>query len=138
MIREITPGEAWEMLQSDPRTVVLDVRSKVEFDYVGHPVGAVHVAWQEFPGWQPDPQFVDKARQRLSGLRGAAKPETELTVLSLCRSGARSRAAAQVLADAGFQRVYNIAQGFEGDRDEQGHRGTLGGWRFHGLPWEQT
>jgi rhodanese-related sulfurtransferase len=137
MIREITPREAWELLQSDKSAVVLDVRSKVEFDYVGHPVGAVHVPWQEFPAWQADPQFVDKVRRRLAE-RGAADPAKDLTVLSLCRSGSRSRAAAQALAAAGFARVYNVAQGFEGDRDQDGHRGTQGGWRFHGLPWEQT
>lgn len=137
MIKEITPGEAGELLKSDPNAVVLDVRSKVEFDYVGHPVGAVHVPWQEFPGWQVDPQFVEKVRQKLAD-RGTANPEKNVTVLSLCRSGSRSRAAAQALAASGFERVYNIAQGFEGDRDQNGHRGTVGGWRFHGLPWEQT
>jgi len=137
MIKEITPREAWDILQSNPRAVVLDVRSKVEFDYVGHPVGAVHVPWQEFPGWQADPQFVEKVRGKLAD-RGAANPEQELTVLSMCRSGSRSRAAAQVLAASGFRNVYNVAQGFEGDRDQHGHRGTQGGWRFHGLPWEQT
>jgi len=136
-VKEITPGEAWEMLQASPRAVVLDVRSKVEFDYVGHPVGAVHVPWQEFPTWQADPQFVDKARRKLAE-RGTASPEKDLAVLSLCRSGSRSRAAAQALAAAGFERVYNVAQGFEGDRDQDGHRGMIGGWRFHGLPWEQT
>jgi len=137
MIKEITPGEAGELLKSDPNAVVLDVRSKVEFDYVGHPVGAVHVPWQEFPGWQVDPQFIEKVRQKLAD-RGTANPEKNVTVLSLCRSGSRSRAAAQALAAFGFERVYNIAQGFEGDRDQNGHRGTVGGWRFHGLPWEQT
>ena len=137
MVEEITPREAWGMLQSNPRAVVLDVRSKVEFDYVGHPVGAVHVPWQEFPGWQADPQFVDKVRRKLAD-RGTTSPDRELTVLSLCRSGSRSRAAAQALAAAGFAHVYNVAQGFEGDRDPDGHRGTVGGWRFHGLPWEQT
>lgn len=137
MIKEITPGEAGELLKSDPNAVVLDVRSKVEFDYVGHPVGAVHVPWQEFPGWQVDPQFIEKVRQKLAD-RGTANPEKNVTVLSLCRSGSRSRAAAQALAASGFERVYNIAQGFEGDRDQNGHRGTVGGWRFHGLPWEQT
>jgi rhodanese-related sulfurtransferase len=138
MIKEITPREAFELLQSDRSAVVLDVRSKVEFDYVGHPTGAVHVPWQEFPGWGVDPEFVEKTRRKLAEQRGAASPERDLTVLSLCRSGSRSRAAARALADAGFQRVYNVAQGFEGDRDQDGHRGTQGGWRFHGLPWEQT
>jgi rhodanese-related sulfurtransferase len=138
MVEEITPAQAWEMLQSDPDAVVLDVRSRVEFDYVGHPVGAVHVPWQEFPAWQADPQFVDKVRRKLAEQRGSTNPEQDQLILALCRSGSRSRAAARALEDAGFARVYNIAQGFEGDRDQNGHRGTVGGWRFHGLPWEQT
>ena len=99
MIKEITPAEAWEMLKSDPGAVVLDVRSKVEFDYVGHPVGAVHVPWQEFPGWQVDPQFIEKVRKKLAD-RGATNPEQSVTVLSLCRSGSRSRAGTRLSAAA--------------------------------------
>lgn len=138
MVKDIDPKTAWGMLQSDPLAVLLDVRSKVEFDYVGHPLNAVHVAWQDYPGWQADPQFVDKVRERLREQAGVRDPARDVTVLAMCRSGARSRAAATVLAEAGFERVYNVTEGFEGDRDADRHRGKLGGWRFHGLPWEQT
>jgi rhodanese-related sulfurtransferase len=138
MVNDVSPKEAFEMLEKDPATVILDVRSRVEFDYVGHPVGAVHVPWQEFPDWQADPDFVHNARLRLADARGTASPENDLTVLTICRSGGRSRAAAEALLDAGFRRVFNISEGFEGDRDAERHRGTRGGWRFHGLPWEQT
>src|SRR5690606_34697222 len=62
MVTDVSPKEAFEMLRKDPAAVVLDVRSRVEFDYVGHPVGAVHVPWQEFPDWQADPDFVHNAR----------------------------------------------------------------------------
>jgi rhodanese-related sulfurtransferase len=138
MVKEVTPPEAWRMLQEDRRAVVLDVRSKVEHDYVGHPPGAVHVPWQEAPDWKIDPEFVDKARQRLAEARGVDSPEKDLVVLALCRSGARSRAAAEALAGAGFSYVCNIAEGFEGVLDTERHRSTVNGWRFHGLPWEQT
>lgn len=138
MAEAVSPKQAWEMLESDPDAVVLDVRSRVEFDYVGHPVGAVNVPWQEAPDWHVDPEFVDKVRARLRQVGAGRDPASTLTVLALCRSGNRSEAAADALSGAGFKRVYNIAEGFEGDRDGNKHRGSLNGWRFHGLPWEQT
>jgi rhodanese-related sulfurtransferase len=136
-VKEVTPPQAWKMLQDDPAAVLLDVRSRVEFDYVGHPPGAVHVPWQEAPEWRVDPGFVAKVRSRLAAV-GEGRDPSALTVLTICRSGGRSRAAAQALQDAGFQRAYNVVEGFEGRLDEGKHRGTLDGWRFHGLPWEQT
>ncbi|MBI1731350.1 MAG: rhodanese-like domain-containing protein [Gammaproteobacteria bacterium] len=137
MITGVDPKQAWEILRRQPEAVLLDVRSRVEFDYVGHPVGAVHVPWQEFPDWREDPEFVAKVRNRLGAARPGFEPE-ELPVLAMCRSGRRSGAAGQALERAGFRRVFNIVEGFEGDRDVHRHRGTVNGWRFHGLPWEQT
>jgi rhodanese-related sulfurtransferase len=137
MYTEITPTDAWTLLQDDKDAVLLDVRSRVEFDYVGHPPGAVHVPWKEAPAWEVDPDFVQKVRDRLARAGAQAAPE-DRAVLALCRSGARSGAAAAALAAAGFRRVYNVIEGFEGDRDEHRHRNTLNGWRVHGLPWEQT
>jgi len=132
MVAEVNPKQAWKMLQENPDAILLDVRSKVEFDYVGHPVGAVHVPIQETPDWQTDPDFADKVIEQL----GEASKDT--TVLTLCRSGKRSMLAAQLLEERGYRDAVNIAEGFEGDPDENRHRGNLNGWRFHGLPWEQT
>lgn len=132
MVSEVNPKQAWKMLQDDPDAVLLDVRSKVEFDYVGHPVGAVHVPIQEAPDWQTDPEFAKKVIERLG------EASKEVTVLTLCRSGKRSMLAAQLLEQQGYRDTVNIAEGFEGDPDENRHRGNLNGWRFHGLPWEQT
>ena len=132
MVEEVTPIKAWKMLQDEPEAILLDVRSRVEFDYVGHPVDAVNVPLQEFPDWQNDPAFTEKVIDRLGQAGKAA------TVLTLCRSGKRSMTAAELLEQAGFKRTINIAQGFEGDMDENRHRGNLNGWRFHDLPWEQT
>ena len=132
MAEEVTPKQAWKILQDEPDTILLDVRSKVEFDYVGHPVGAVNVPLQEFPDWQNDPAFTEKVTGQLG------ETGKNVTVLTLCRSGKRSMAAADLLGQAGFRRTINIAQGFEGDMDENRHRGNLNGWRFHDLPWEQT
>jgi rhodanese-related sulfurtransferase len=137
MVTELQPKQAWECLRQRPEALLLDVRSRVEFDYVGHPVGAVHVPWQEYPDWRADPEFVAKVKHNLKALRPDSAPE-DVPVLALCRSGARSMAAARALAEAGYRHVYNIQEGFEGAQDAQRHRGTINGWRFHGLPWEQT
>lgn len=132
MVAEVNPKQAWKMLQDNPNAILLDVRSKVEFDYVGHPVGAVHVPLQEFPDWQTDPDFSQKVIELL----GTAS--RDVTVLTICRSGKRSMLAAQLLEAQGYKDTVNIAEGFEGDPDENRHRGNVNGWRFHGLPWEQT
>lgn len=136
-IKDIHPTEAWETLQKQPQAVLLDVRSTMEYKYVGHPIGAVHVPWKEAPDWENDPQFVAKVRAALTQRAGDSTPE-DLPVMTICRSGKRSLAAAEALARQGFHEVYNIAEGFEGDLDEIGHRNTVNGWRFNNLPWEQT
>ena len=132
MVAEVNPKQAWNILREKPSAILLDVRSKVEFDYVGHPVGAVHVPLQEAPDWQTDPDFVQKVIERLGD------SSRDVTILTICRSGKRSMLAAQLLEAQGYTHTANIAEGFEGDLDENRHRGNVNGWRFHGLPWEQT
>lgn len=108
----------------------------MEFEYIGHPVGAIHVPLMEAPAWQTDPDFTGKVREALHS-RCDRDPE-DLTIMALCRSGKRSESAAELLIAAGFRSVYNVIEGFEGDRDENKHRSTINGWRFHGLPWKQS
>ena len=132
MVAEVNPKQAWDILREKPTAILLDVRSKVEFDYVGHPVDAVHVPLQEAPDWQTDPDFVQKVIERLG------ESSRDITILTICRSGKRSMLAAQLLEAQGYKHTANIAEGFEGDLDENRHRGNVNGWRFHGLPWEQT
>lgn len=134
-IARVDPIEANTALNSQPRAVLIDVRTRMEFDYVGHPLGAVHVAWKEFPDWQVNPRFVEEVRTALQA-RGITEPESAPLYL-LCRSGARSLAAAEELQRHGFRSLHNVEEGFEGDRDHQNHRGTVNGWRCRGLPWEQ-
>lgn len=132
MVTEVTPPQAWKVLQDNPHARLLDVRSKVEFDYVGHPTGAVNVPLLEFPDWQADPDFVRKVATLLG------EDDKSAPILTICRSGGRSMMAAQMLEQAGYEQAINIAEGFEGDLDDNRHRGNLSGWRFHKLPWEQT
>ena len=120
---------------ADAEATLVDVRSRMEYEYVGHPIGAIHVAWKEFPDWQIDEHFVFRLTTALVAL-GRTNVE-HLPIYLICRSGARSLAAARELEQKGFTNVFNIETGFEGDKDAQGHRNTVNGWRFHNLPWEQ-
>lgn len=137
MISEINPLQAWEILNSDKPSVLIDVRSKIEYEYVGHPLPSINIPWQEPPDWRVDPDFVAKVRKQLEPTGGQAVPAEAMTVLTICRSGKRSMAAGIQLAENGFDKVINVAEGFEGDLDSNGHRGTSGGWRYHKLPWKQ-
>ena len=132
---DVTPDAAWRTLEEDPSAVLVDVRTDAEWAYVGNPdlsklgKAVVRVSWQEFPGMEVNPNFVAEL--------GSAGIEKDQTLLFICRSGARSKSAALVMTDAGFTRCHNVAEGFEGDRDGDGHRGKVGGWRQRGLPWVQ-
>ena len=128
-MQHLKPQQAFEFMQANADALLIDVRSEVEFLFVGHPLGAIHVAWSEAPDWEINPHFIAQVK---------AEAGVDQPVLLICRSGTRSVEAAQALENSGFKKVYNIEEGFEGDRDEQYHRGNSGGWRFHGLPWEQT
>lgn len=130
MIENLDPKQAFEVLQSQASAVLIDVRTSIEHNFVGHPLKAIHVAWKEFPGMQLNTQFV----QQVSG----HVPDKSVPVLLLCRTGVRSVEAAKALENAGFQHLINILQGFEGALDQNKHRGNIDGWRFHGLPWEQS
>jgi rhodanese-related sulfurtransferase len=129
-IKSLTPKKAWTLLSTNTSAVLLDVRDRMEYSYVGHPKGAINIPWKELPEFRANPLFVDEVRQRI--------PNHETPVLLLCRSGQRSLDAAKALALVGYKDLTNIEEGFEGPLDANKHRGTLGGWRYHDLPWEQS
>lgn len=132
---DISPDTAWEILNDDPRAILVDVRTDAEWKYVGLPdlsgIGKqpLLVSWKIFPDMRANESFVGQVTDSGVGAEDA--------VVLLCRSGQRSAAAAQALTEAGFRRCYNISEGFEGDKDEAGRRGSLGGWKARGLPWVQ-
>lgn len=138
LLQHLTPVEAHQLVQDNPRAVLIDVRSNMEFLFVGHPVGAVHIPWIDEPEWDINPNFVRQIRELMLGgvicddAVGGCAP-----VVLICRSGKRSVEAGKALIDAGFRDVYNVLDGFEGELDDEHHRSTLGGWRFEGLPWVQ-
>ena len=135
-VKEIGAKEAYDFMQEHPNAVMIDVRSGMEYLFVGHQKGAVHVAWIDEPDWEVNPDFVKQVRQVLLG--GVSHSEhSSVPVFLVCRSGKRSLEAGETLIKAGFTEVYNIKEGFEGELDEQHHRSSVGGWRFEGLPWSQ-
>jgi rhodanese-related sulfurtransferase len=133
----LTPQQAFELIRDKPQAVLVDIRSTMEFLFVGHPKGAVHVAWIDEPDWTVNPEFVTEIRKLLLG-GAVCSPEGPCApVVLICRSGKRSLEAGKALLKDGFRNVYHVDEGFEGELDADHHRSTLGGWRFHGLPWEQ-
>lgn len=137
---DIDVQQAWDMLSSDPKAQLIDVRTAAEWTYVGlpdlAPVGRqVHaIEWQSFPSGEINPDFVRIAGEEMK----RAGVANDAPLLFLCRSGARSKAAAIAMTRAGFAHAYNIAGGFEGNLDGEGHRGNVNGWKASGLPWRQN
>jgi rhodanese-related sulfurtransferase len=125
----LMPAEAYELWRNAPGAKLIDVRTRAEWDYVGRIPGAVQIELLTYPGNRPNPEFLAELAEH------ADKNEP---VLFICRSGGRSHNAALLAQQAGYAASYNVLEGFEGDRDAQGHRNTTGGWRFAGLPWTQS
>lgn len=132
---DVHPTDAYRALADDPDAVLIDVRTRAELVYVGHAdlsgIGKqlAAIEWQPVAGGL-DPGFVE--RLDTLGIDKAAP------VYLICRSGGRSRFAAMAATASGYERVYNVAHGFEGPIDAQGHRGSHAGWKADGLPWRQT
>jgi rhodanese-related sulfurtransferase len=133
---DLDPTESFRLLSDDPDAVLVDVRTRAEWSYVGLPdltqLGkrVLTVEWVGFPDGARNGGF-------LAELDAAGIPR-DAPVLFLCRSGVRSVAAAEAASAAGFSRAFNVAQGFEGNPDPAGHRGTVAGWKAAGLPWRQS
>ena len=125
----LLPTEAYELMQKAPGAKLIDVRTRAEWDFVGRVPGSVPIEWQTYPNSQPNPTFLDDLK---------AQTGKDVIVMFLCRSGARSHAAAAAANQSGYARSYNVLQGFEGDKDAQGHRASVGGWQVAGLPWVQS
>ena len=132
---DISPFAAWEMLTREVAARLVDVRTQPEWQFVGKPdlsglgKDVSFLSWQVYPSMARNEAFVDELR--------AAGIGEETPLLFICRSGARSRAAAIAATAAGFRRCYNVAGGFEGGLDAERHRGVAEGWKAAHLPWSQ-
>ncbi len=134
-LQNISAKEAWEICQINSRALLIDVRSSMEYLFVGHPKGAIHIPWIDEPDWEVNSAFVTEIRKLALG--GLHEGIDDVPIILICRSGNRSTDAGQALIDAGLVNVSHIEEGFEGELDENHHRSTLGGWRYHDFPWEQ-
>ena len=124
----LTPSEAHEIWQAAPGAQLVDVRTRAEWDYVGRIPGAIEIEMLTYPGNRPNPAFLPELERQV---------DKESLVMFICRSGGRSHNAAVLATQVGYGACYNVLEGFEGNKDSQGHRNTLGGWRVAGLPWTQ-
>ena len=122
----LTPQEAMEVWQLAPGARLVDVRTRAEWNWVGRVPNAVEIEWQGWPDGQTNLNFLAQLRQQV---------DHEALVLFLCRSGVRSHHAAALATANGWTNCYNVLEGFEGDKDANGQRGNIGGWRKAGLPW---
>ena len=128
-IGALLPGEAHALLRQAPGAKLVDVRTRAEWDYVGRVPGAVQIEWQHYPSGQLNPDFLTDLQ---------AQVDREALVMFICRSGARSHAAAAAATAAGYTQAFNVLEGFEGDKDQNQHRNSVGGWRVASLPWIQN
>ncbi len=132
----ISPETAYKMQLEQSNSLLIDVRSSMEFLFVGHPKGAVHIPWIDEPDWDINPNFTTEIRQLVLGGVRSDSDKTPAIIL-ICRSGNRSHEAGQLLLSSGLSNIFNVDEGFEGELNDKHQRSTIGGWRFHNLPWEQ-
>lgn len=136
-IDDVAVTDVWERLQADQRAVLVDVRTRAEWAFVGLPdlsgKRLLTQEWQTFPDSRVDPAFAQRLKEALK----AAGVKEDDEIFFICRSGGRSRMAAEALTANGFRRCRNVAEGFEGPLDPSRHRGRLAGWKAAGLPWVQ-
>ena len=140
----VTAKEAVTLLGERDDIVLIDVRAPSETNLVGYPVAAA----ANIPYMLVDPGLAfDAKKGRYKFVRNAdfvsdvrafmktPKGQSAKTLLFMCRSGARSAMSVNALAKAGgFENVYSVIDGFEGDKDANGKR-TINGWKNSGAPW---
>ena len=141
-VGEVSPGEAWQILEGTSSALLIDVRTRAEWGFVGAPdlselgQSTIFVEWASFPDMSANPQFVAEVMEAIGD-------DIPNTLLFICRSGARSFRAAKTIADhlvriEASAKCLNVAEGFEGDLDPKGHRGSHNGWKARGLAWSQS
>lgn len=136
---DISATECWDTLSTNSQSQLVDCRTVPEWQFVGIPdLSSISkklllVEWQRYPDMQENEKFCDEVTRGLE----STESDPSNPVFIICRSGVRSAYAAMALAAIGYQSVFNVSQGFEGDPDEHGHRAKIGGWKFDNLPWRQ-
>lgn len=135
---DVTCREAWDVLAQNPDAILVDVRTQVEWQLIGKPDLSsinrepVYLQWVTMQGINEN--FVDELKAALDE-RGVV---SDAPIYFMCQSGGRSKMSAMQCTALGYTACYNIAEGFEGDLDEQQHRNSVSGWKVAGLPWTQV
>lgn len=123
----LPPQAAWQLLQLE-NTVLVDVRTSEERKFVGYVAESIHIPWATGTAFNRNPRFIKMLENQV---------EKDQLILILCRSGQRSALAAEAAIAAGFQQVYNVLEGFEGELNDHNQRNQKNGWKSHQLPWQQ-
>jgi rhodanese-related sulfurtransferase len=122
----LTPQESFVVMQHRSSSILVDVRTKAELELVGRILQAIHIEWAFYPGMVSNPDFA---------LQLQSQVDKASTLIFICRTGGRSHNAAVLAKQLGYQRVYNMVEGFEGDANDLKQRTMINGWKHAGLPW---
>ncbi|MCP4430485.1 MAG: sulfurtransferase [Gammaproteobacteria bacterium] len=144
----LTANEAYSLISSNAKKILfIDVRTRAEVSFLGMPtLTDANIPYMTVGTWSdwdtkrknfslsPNNDFLSYIEDRLK-VKDLTKNDT---VVLICRSGSRSAKAANLLATAGYTRVYTIVDGYEGDTvkkgKDKGHR-VVNGWKNANLPW---
>ena len=128
---DLSPADCFDALENDLMAVLIDVRTPPEWYFVGQPkvTRMANISWKVFPNMMVNPDFEQQLRQ--------AGVTEDHKIYFLCKTGGRSAEAAMAMTQAGFTQCFNVANGFDGDQNEQGQRGSVNGWKASALPWAQ-
>ena len=135
-VADVSARECWQMLQQNPDAILIDVRTQPEWVFSGLPnLSKLNkkietISWKLYPTMEINSEFTQMVQ--------SVAPNTNTPLFFLCKTGGRSADAAIAMTQAGYPFCYNVAGGFEGDRDSLGHRGKINGWKAAELPWEQA
>jgi len=130
---DVTPLEAFQYI-AETGGMLVDVRTLPEWQFVGMPDvngckgQLIAISWKVYPDMQENPHFVEQLER--TGI------SSDTPLFFLCRGGGRSASAATAMTAAGYSACFNVATGFEGEADAEGHRGRISGWQGLGLPWK--
>ncbi|OIR02481.1 thiosulfate sulfurtransferase GlpE [mine drainage metagenome] len=127
----LTPQEAFDVLQANPKALLVDVRTQAELELVGRIPGALNVEWAFYPGMVANSGFAEQLVSQLN----QRQLDKDSVLIFLCRTGGRSNNAATVAASLGFTQAYNTLEGFEGEANDSKQRTMINGWKHAGLPW---
>lgn len=125
----LSPNDAWDIITKYPDVKLVDVRTNEERVFTGYVEASEHIPWATGTSFTRNPRFVREVEHKIG---------KQTVIFLLCRSGQRSKLAAQTLKTSGFEDVYNISEGFEGDLNEHNQRNQINGWKYHNLPWIQS